>query len=138
MKVLIDLDLNNLGVLQGEGGGGHGRGLVTQLLVLGLRHLRRCGERRGLAEAVAGELDEEVRVVQSHAAVRLTEEHRISFLNKCRQKHFKGNTVPETCGGRVAAGLRHCKAESETARPPELVRAGPRRPGSPRSCACGH
>ena len=73
-KVLIDHDLNNLGVLQGEGGGGHGRGLVAQLLVLGLRHLRRCGERRGLAEAVARELDEEVRVVQSHAAVRLTEE----------------------------------------------------------------
>ena len=73
-KEVPSYQLNNLCVLQGEGGGGHGRGLVTQLLVLGLRHLRRCGERRGLAEAVARELDEEVRVVQSHAAVRLTEE----------------------------------------------------------------
>ena len=81
-KVLIDHDLNNLGVLQGEGGGGHGRGLVAQLLVLGLRHLRRCGERRGLAEAVARELDEEVRVVQSHAAVRLEEEENVNFLSR--------------------------------------------------------
>ena len=92
MKVLIDLDLNNLGVLQGEGGGGHGRGLVTQLLVLGLRHLRRCGERRGLAEAVAGELDEEVRVVQSHAAVRLKEEESVNFLSK-RRRHVSVGDV---------------------------------------------